>query len=250
MTAADARKAVAAQARPERLHFLTNYFKAGPGQYAHGDRFHGLTVPEQREIARRFRTLPPEESIALLRSPWHEERFVALVIWVDQFHRGDRDAQRQLHKRYLRERRWVNHWDLVDASAPTLLGEALRKEKDRSALDHLVTSPSPWDRRMALLATLTFIRSEDYDDTFRLASELLDEKNTLVQKALGWMLREIGQRAPNALLDYLNGHAASLPRNALSVAMQKLTPDEKAAYLVTRPERSRCEPTKPNRNAQ
>lgn len=231
-TAAAVRAALHALADPARAVLLQRFFKTGPGEYGVGDLFLGPPVPVQRLVAQEFRALPPEAGEELVADPYHECRFVGLVIWMLQAKQASAAVRADRCARYLRLRRFVNNWDLVDSTAPTLLGEhLLRDEADRSVLDELAAEPHLWSQRIAVLATLAFIRVGQFADTLRLAETLLPHKHDLMQKAVGWMLRAVGNRNPEALHEFLRPHVADMPRTMLRYAIEKLPANERQAYL-------------------
>ena len=212
---------------------MARFFKCGPGEYGEGDRFIGLTVPAQRRVARQFRDLPLAEVDVLLHSPVHEERLTALFIMVDQFRRHE--ARRGgIVSLYLRRLRRVNNWDLVDSSAPQILGAWLL-DKPRGRLDRLARSRNLWERRVAIVATLRFIANGESADAIRIATLLLHDEHDLIHKATGWMLREVGKRASEeALRAFLARHAARMPRTMLRYAIERLPPRERARWLALR----------------
>jgi hypothetical protein len=234
-TASDVRQALLALADPMRVQQLNRFFQTAPGQYGEGDRFIGPPVPAQRAVAKSFRDLPPEEVEKLVENPFHECRFVGLIIWCLQV-TGKRTPPALRHDRatrYLRLRTQVNNWDLVDTTAPTLLGEwLLLPEADRSVLDELAASDHLWSQRMAMITTLAFIRKGQFADTVRLAEALLGHHHDLIHKAVGWMLREMGQRNVEALHEFLATHLPQIPRTALRYAIEKLPAAERQAYLA------------------
>ena len=185
-----------AVADPERVPIISRYLGAHPGGYGEGDVLLGVRVPAARAVARRFTDLPRGALAELLRSPVHDERLVALVLLVRAYERGD-EAVAAL---YLASTAHVNNWDLVDLSAPRILGAHLRT-RPRGVLDELVASDSVWERRIAIVATFAFVRAGDLDDTFRLAERLLGDRHDLIHKAAGWMLREAGKRDEPAARD-------------------------------------------------
>lgn len=211
------------------------FFKAGPGEYAEGDKFIGVTVPDTRRIARAFRTLPIADIETLLRSPWHEERLVALFILVDQFGRAtDVATQRTIYDFYLVNTAYVNNWDLVDSSASYIVGAYLVDRPDRLAvLERLARSELLWERRIAIISTLYFIvKRGRADETLVIADILLHDPHDLIQKAVGWMLREVGKRIDRKLLaDYLELHAATMPRTTLRYAIEHFPPERRQYYL-------------------
>ncbi|MDQ6802498.1 MAG: DNA alkylation repair protein [Acidobacteriota bacterium] len=230
IAASQARRRLREFADPARAIFVSGFFKTGPGQYGEGDQFLGLNVPDLRKIAREFRSLPLADLRELLQSKWHEERLLALVILVDQYDRGDAKEREAIYKLYLASTSRINNWDLVDCSAPRIVGGQL-EQRSRKPLYRLVKSKSVWERRIALLATLHFIRKGEFDDTFALTESLLGDKHDLIHKAAGWMLREIGKRNRAALENFLRKHAAKMPRTMLRYAIERFSPAVRRRYL-------------------
>ena len=214
MTAQTVETALRGLADPARAALLRRFFQTGPGQYGEGDQFLGLTVPQQRQVAREFRALPLAEVEQLLHSPWHECRQTGLIIWTMQFAKAGSAGRQAIHEAYVANRRFVNNWNLVDITCPLLLGTYLL-DKDRTLLYELAAEPSLWSPRMALVATLAFIRQNQFADTFALAERLLPHPHDLIHKATGWMLREVGKRNEEALEEFLTDHRGQLPRTAL-----------------------------------
>jgi 3-methyladenine DNA glycosylase AlkD len=211
------------------------FFKSGPGEYGEGDRdrFLGLNAAGMHGAARRHRELPLAEVRALLRSSWHEERAVGLLILVQQFRRGDEAARKRIYTLYLRNTRHINNWDLVDCSAEHIVGGwlAARPGERRRVLDRLARSRSLWERRIAVLATFHYIKQRDFRETLRIAAMLLDDEHDLIHKAVGWMLREVGNRNRAAELKFLRRYAARMPRTALRYAIEKFPERERQAWL-------------------
>ena len=212
----------------ERAVFIQGFFKTGPGQYGEGDHFLGIRVPDVRKVAREFRSLPLADLRKLLRSKWHEDRLLALVILVDQYERGgDRDA---IYELYIASTDGINNWDLVDASAPQIVGGHLAS-RSRAPLYRLAKSKSVWERRIAMLATFHFIRANDFEYSLAIAEMLLGDMHDLIHKAAGWMLREIGKRDRAALEKFLAKHAARMPRTMLRYAIERLSPAARRRFL-------------------
>lgn len=231
MTGGEVRRALKALATPARAKSSAWFFKTGPGQYGEGDRFMGVSVPQQRGVARRFGALPLAEAVRLLRSKIHEERLTALFILVRQYQRGDPKAKAAVVKAYLANLEWVNNWDLVDSSAPYILGDWL-KDKDPAPLYKLARSKDLWRRRVAMLSTAAFINAGRHQHTFALADLLLEDGHDLMHKAVGWMLREVGKRVDADLLRaYLTKNAARMPRTALRYSIEKFSPAERKRWL-------------------
>jgi len=219
-TKRDLERELAEAADPERARSLQWFFKTGKGEYAEGDRFLGITVPIQRRIALRYRGLPLADLARLLRSRFHEHRFAALEILVSKYEDAQTDEAREaVYDFYLANTAGVNNWDLVDGSAPYIVGQHL-KNRNRDDLYRLAGSESIWERRIAVVATLTLIRSGEIDDTFALAEKLLADRHDLIQKAIGWMLREAGRVDRIALLRFLEKNYSALGRTALRYAIE------------------------------
>jgi len=217
-------------ADPRRAASSQRFFRTGPGEYGAGDRFLGLDVPQIRELAREFAALPLPEIEVLLASPWHEARLLAVVLLANQYTRGDATTRLRIYRTYLRRADRVNNWDLVDSSAPAIVGAHLLA-RSRAPLYKLARSKILWERRIAIVATQHLIRHGEYDDTLRLAVLLVDDEQDLIHKAVGWMLREVGKRDERTLLDFLDRHAGALPRTALRYSIERLTPGRRKRYM-------------------
>lgn len=224
--------ALMVQRNADKAAFFSRFFKCGPGQYGEGDRFLGLTVPQVRQVAAQYRTMPLSDCVHLLASPYNEARLLGVLTLVAQYQRRHAsDADRQaVFDAYLAHRARVNNWNLVDASAPQIVGAHLLG-RDRSLLDELASSAVLWDRRIAVLATFTFIRAREFADTLRLCETLLDDAEDLMHKACGWMLREVGKRGESVLRDFLDAHAARMPRTMLRYSLEKLPAEARIAYM-------------------
>lgn len=210
------------------------FFKTAPGQYGAGDIFLGLTVPMQREIASRYPDLSLSDIRALLSSPTHEFRLSALLILVRQYEVAPSlAAKKKIADFYYRVRRRINNWDLVDLSAPNILGNYLLLSGQGIALLlKMADSKNLWDRRIAIIATLAFIKAGRYEEAFALAEKLINDRHDLIHKAIGWMLREVGKRISEAKLrQFLNRQAARLPRTALRYAIEHLDQNRRQHYL-------------------
>lgn len=228
--AAAVRAALRQQADATRARNVARFFKTGPGEYGEGDRFIGVTVPAQRKIAREFRELALPEVDALLQSPIHEERLTALFILVLQFQRHE-ELREKIVRLYLRRLRFVNNWDLVDSSAPQILGAWL-VDRPRDVLYKLATSKQLWERRVAMVATQRFINDGDSQDALKIAAILLKDRHDLIHKASGWMLREVGKRAGvEDLRRFLERHAATMPRTMLRYAIERFPATERALWM-------------------
>lgn len=217
-----------ALANPTKAVFFPSFFKTGPGQYGEGDVFIGVTVPEQRVVAKKYESLSLGDVEKLLESPIHEHRITALLILVLKYQKT-RDAK--IVDFYLAHTKQVNNWDLVDSSADKILGHSLLDVK-HDILYTLVKSSVLWERRIAIVATWAFIRKNEFEDTFRLSEMLLSDKHDLMHKAVGWMLREVGKRDEKALCDFLDIHCTQMPRTALRYAIERFEEKKRKGYLT------------------
>ena len=233
-TAASVRRLLRECASPEKAAFLPRFFKTGPGEYGFGDRFYGVVVPDCRRIAKAARNLSESDLEELLRSPMHEERTVALMVMADRFERGDEGEKSRVYRLYRRNLARVNNWDLVDGSAPAIAGGYF-EGRDRSQLRRWARSKKLWERRIAMLATYRYIKRGDFGDALAIARVLRDDPEDLIHKAVGWMLREIGNRDREAEERFLRAHHRKMPRTMLRYAIEKFPEPRRKAYLNGRP---------------
>jgi len=210
---------------------LAWFFKTGKGEYGEGDIFLGITVPKSRKIALRYTHLPLADIAKLLASPIHEHRFAALEILVVQYERGEEERRQEIFDFYVQNTHRTNNWDLVDTSAPYIVGEHLRG-RPRAILEKLAASPLLWERRIAIVATLGLIRHGELKDTFRIARKLLGDKEPLIHKAVGWLLREAGKVSRAELVAFLERHAEKMPRTTLRYAIERFSPEERKLWLT------------------
>lgn len=232
MTLKDLKRDLRAAADTGRAALLARYFKTGKGEYAEGDKFLGLTVPATRGIANKYKDLPLTDVQNLLSSPWHEERLCALLLLVEKFGKGGAAERKKIYRLYLAKTRSINNWDLVDLSAPRLVGGWLR-DRSRKPLYRLAGSKLLWDRRIAMLACFNFIYDGESADALAIARLLLDDEHDLMHKAVGWMLRETGKRcSEKLLLAFLKDNYARLPRTTLRYAIEKFPPKKRKALLA------------------
>ncbi|MFL6450606.1 MAG: DNA alkylation repair protein [Bryobacteraceae bacterium] len=222
---------LAAIADPKRADSLSWFFKTGKGQYGEGDRFLGITVPQQSKVAVKYRDLPLQEVARLLKSPFHEHRSVGLAILVLQFTRGTAESRHRIFDFYLAHAQRVNNWDLVDGSAPYIVGRYLN-DKSRDILYQLARSPNLWERRIAIVSTLSFVKAGELDDAFGISQMLLGDKHDLIHKAVGWVLRECGKISRSRQLEFITSHYGQLPRTALRYAIEHLPPLERKQVLA------------------
>lgn len=213
---------------------LAGFFKTGPGEYGEGDRFLGIRVPAVRSVVREvWRETPHRSVTGLLASPWHEDRLCGLLIWVQQFKKGDELCRQRIYEDYIARTHRVNNWDLVDLSAEHVVGGRLW-DRSRRPLDELAKSDLLWDRRISILATFHFIRRGDFSSTLRLAEMLKHDSEDLMHKAVGWMLREVGNRDRAAEEAFLRGTYRELPRTLLRYAIERFPEELRLAYLKGR----------------
>lgn len=206
------------------------FFKTAPGEYGAGDQFIGIRVPVLRKLAKEFHSLRLRELAELLHSHIHEERLLALIILVNSYERADEAGRAEIYAFYLDHLNRVNNWDLVDSSAPYIVGPQLA-ERSRTILFRLARAKNLWHRRVAMLAAFHFIRQNDFADALRLAELLRDDEHDLMHKAVGWMLREIGKRDVAVLKKFLQQHAARMPRTMLRYAIEKFSLRERREWL-------------------
>lgn len=225
---------LACLANAQHAALLQRFFKTGPGEYGEGDRFRGIRVPALRKLARKYRQLPAAEAESLLRSTFHEDRLLALFILIDHYYNSAGDVRSAIHHLYLEHTTFVNSWDLVDASAPHLVGHYL-KDRSKDTLTCLAASASLWERRIAILATFAFIKAGNYDETLRIARLLLGDPEDLIHKAVGWMLREVGKREITVTDAFLRAHHQEMPRTMLRYAIEKFPEAQRQAYLKGTP---------------
>ncbi len=213
--------------RPEAA---ARFFKTGDGQYGAHDQFIGVPNPALRILAKQWKDLPTPEILRLVSSPINEERLLALFILIHQYGKGDEKEKERIYKLYLSHIKQVNNWNLVDASSRDILGAHLF-ERDKEMLCELAQSPSLWERRIAIVATWHFIRKDRFDWTIKLVEFLLRDKEDLMHKAVGWMLREVGERDISVLRAFLDKYAQDMPRTMLRYAIEKLSEKERKAYM-------------------
>jgi 3-methyladenine DNA glycosylase AlkD len=238
-TLKEVRKALRRSASQEKAIILSRFFKTGKGEYGEGDRFLGVTVPEQRRVAKEFRERADRATVVgLLDSPIHEERLTALFLLTHLFERGMmHGGAGEWVKLYLSKTDRVNNWDLVDSSAYQILGRWL-EGRDRSVLHRMARSESLWENRIAVVATLHFIRKGDLSDILSLTETMLMHPHDLMHKATGWMLREAWKRDSVTVEGFLDEHAVRMPRTMLRYAIERMPEDRRKTYLRRPFERS------------
>ncbi len=224
------RKKISALSNTERAEFSQRFFKTGPGEYGEGDIFLGLSVPQMRTLAKEYRAVSIEDVLVLLQSAIHDERAIAIFILVQAFAKGDEVKKRQIYELYLQQTRFINNWDLVDCSAAQIVG-AFLLNKNRKPLYTLAKSKSLWDRRISIIATFHFIRQHEFSETLTIAGMLLTDKEDLIHKAVGWMLREVGKRNLDVEEAFLIEHYEKMPRTMLRYAIEKFPEARRQMYL-------------------
>ncbi|MDO4163158.1 MAG: DNA alkylation repair protein [Bacteroides sp.] len=226
---------------PVKRDYLPRFFKTGKGQYGEGDQFLGIVVPNTRIVAKRHKDVSFSVMAELLQSPWHECRLCALLMLVEHFKKVDAEERKSIYDFYLSQTARINNWDLVDLSAPGIVGEYL-KDKSREDLYRLADSPLLWERRIAVVSTYTLITNKDFTDILQLSAHYLqaDERlratgvlplHDLMQKALGWMLREVGKRDKPVLVRFLEEYARTMPRTMLRYAIEKFPEAERQMFM-------------------
>ncbi|HAR45242.1 MAG: DNA alkylation repair protein [Nitrospirae bacterium GWC2_57_13] len=209
---------------------LQRFFKTGPGEYGEGDRFLGVRVPAIRNTAKQHRGTSLTHCLGLLRSPFHEERLLALFLLIDAFNQGDDAMKKSVYGLYVGNTRFINNWDLVDLSAHHIVGAWLR-ERSRAPLQKLARSNHLWERRISILATFHYIKRSEFGDALRIAAMLRDDDEDLIHKAVGWMLREIGKRDQRAEEAFLKKHYRRMPRTMLRYAIERFPEPRRKQYL-------------------
>ncbi len=213
-----------------RAKALQRFFKTGPGEYGEGDIFIGVKVPDTRKVAKKYRDLDMQAVKILLSSPIHEERLLALLILVHQYSCCGPSVKKDIYKIYLSSTKYINNWDLVDLSAGKILGHHL-SVRSRGPLYKLARSTDLWERRISIIATSHFIGNNDFEDTLKIAKIFLHDKEDLIHKAVGWMLREIGKRDLAVEEDFLKEHYKIMPRTMLRYAIERFPDKKRQKYL-------------------
>jgi 3-methyladenine DNA glycosylase AlkD len=231
MTGAALKRELKAAGTPERAAGAARYFKTGKGEYGEGDVFIGVTVPLLRKIVSRYRTLSLGEVERLLPAREHEVRSAALLILVEQYEKGDETLRKEILKMYLRNTQYINNWDLVDCSCREIVGAHLLTGSNK-LLTKLAKSKSLWERRIAMVSTMALVWEGDLEDALRVAEMLLDDRHDLIHKAIGWVLREVGDEDRAALLCFLKMHYERVPRTALRYAIEHFSVAERKRMLA------------------
>ncbi|MFH1592634.1 MAG: DNA alkylation repair protein [Candidatus Woesearchaeota archaeon] len=227
MTLSNLKKELQQLKNPEKAKILSNFFKTGKGQYGEGDIFLGIPVGDSRAITKKYKDIQFSDIKKLLLSRIHEERLVALLILVDNY---QKTFDKKIIDFYLSHTKYVNNWDLVDLTAPKLLGPYLL-DKDRSVLYKLANSSDLWEKRISVISTFVFIRNGEFEDTFKISEILLKDKHDLIHKAVGWMLREVGKKDQKEEERFLKKYYKKMPRTMLRYAIERFDEDKRKFYM-------------------
>jgi len=230
MTAQDIQKRLKKLGNKERAAISQRFFKTGPGEYGEGDVFIGIRVPVLRALVKEYTDISVAQILILLRSHIHEERLLALLLLVDSFSQGDEAARTSIFELYLKHTEFINNWDLVDSSAEHIVG-AFLMDKSKAVLYRLAESANLWERRISIMSTFHFIKHHEFSETLKIAKILLFDRQDLIHKATGWMLREIGKRHLPTEERFLKGHYRKMPRTMLRYAIEKFPEQKRQRYL-------------------
>ena len=217
-------------AKKENAEIAQRFFKTGPGEYGEGDKFLGIRVPVLRKLAKEYQAISVEEAEKLLKSPIHEERLLALFILIRIYSKGAEPVKKRIYDLYLDNTEFINNWDLVDTSAEHIVGHFLL-DKRKGPLYGLAKSKNLWERRISIMATFCFIKCQKYSDTLKISEVLLHDKEDLIHKAVGWMLREVGKRNPPLEEEFLKAHYKDMPRTMLRYAIERFPESKRQRYL-------------------
>ncbi len=227
-TLTDLKDKLKSKANPEKAKILERFFKTAPGEYGEGDVFLGISVPETRRLAKEYSVLEIKEIMEILHSKFHEERLLALFIMIYKFQKEEN--KKMIYNLYLNNTKYINNWDLVDSSAYKIVGEYLA-DKSKKDLYKLARSSCLWEKRISIISTFYFIKNNEFEETFKIAEILLKDSHDLIQKAVGWMLREVGKRELSAEKSFLDKHRKEMPRTMLRYAIEKFPEKERKRYL-------------------
>lgn len=228
--AEDVIKDVRKEADPAKVEILSRFFKTRKGEYGEGDLFLGVKVPPLRKISKKYKGLPLPELQKIVKSKYHEERLLGFFILCETFQKTPEEDRNKLHQFYLKNLKYVNNWDIVDLSSREMIGDYLL-DKKRDILYKLAKSENLWERRISIISTYAFIRKQDFKDALKISEILLKDKEDLIHKAVGWMLREIGNRSLKPETDFLDKHASSMPRTMLRYAVEKFPDKLRTKYM-------------------
>lgn len=230
MTVIKIRSKLQKHASKQKAEILQRFFKTGKGEYGDGDLFLGINVPQLRKLAKEYSNITTGDVLQLLKTRLHEERLLALLMLVHLYSRGDEPAKKNIYKIYLENTRFINNWDLVDASAPYIVGDFLMN-RSKKPLHDLARSGSLWERRISIMSTFHFIKQNEFSETFKISKMLLSDKEDLIHKAVGWMLREVGKRDLAGEERFLKEHYKRMPRTMLRYAIERFPEPKRQMYL-------------------
>ena len=231
MSLNELKKEMQSLANHQQATLLQRFFKTGKGEYGEGDVFLGIKVPVQRSVAKKYKGLPLNDVRELLNSKIHEHRLIALLILIQKYDEADEDVRKEIFDIYLKNTKNINNWDLIDLSAPNIVGNYLL-DKDRRVLYKLAKSNSIWEKRISILATFEFIKNKDIKDALAIAELLLQDKHDLIHKAVGWMLRELGKRVSQEEEEkFLRKRYKQMPRTMLRYAIERFDKKKKEFYM-------------------
>ncbi|MDD5668793.1 MAG: DNA alkylation repair protein [Candidatus Omnitrophica bacterium] len=230
MSLSDLKSTLQKLGNKKKAAILQGFFKTGAGEYAEGDIFLGITVPVLRTMAKKHRDLTFKETLSLLQSSIHEERFLSLLILILKYRSTDTGGKKTIYEAYLKNTQHINNWDLVDVSAKHIIGDFL-KDRNRAPLYALAHSDSLWERRIAIISTFHFIENNDFEDTFKIAKILIADPHDLIHKAVGWMLREAGKRNIDSEEKFLKRYYKRMPRTMLRYAIERFPETKRQSYL-------------------
>lgn len=231
----DLRADLKALANPDIAAHSARFFKSGKGEYGEGDKFLGIRVPQTRAVVKKYKNMALADCLKLLQAKYHEERLCAVLLLVQMFAKADDAIRKKIYEAYLANTHYINNWDIVDSSAHLIVGAYLESSQDKKtkALKKLARSTSLWERRIAIISTLHFIRQKDFTDALEVAGLLLKDKEDLIHKAVGWMLREVGNRDLAVEIAFLDQHYKNMPRTMLRYAIEKFPESLRIRYLKT-----------------
>ncbi|MBU4332414.1 DNA alkylation repair protein [Patescibacteria group bacterium] len=217
-------------ANPKQAKILARFFKTKKGEYGEGDVFLGIKVPVQRIVAKKYTDLALQDAEKLLSGKIHEHRLISLFILIAKYKKANEKGRQEIYKIYLKNAKNINNWDLVDLSAPNIVGDYLQK-RPRDILYKLAKSKNLWERRITVLATFAFIRNNDFTDALKISQILLKDEHDLIHKAVGWMLRELGKRNQGIEEKFLKKYYHKMPRTMLRYAIEKFSEEKRKFYM-------------------
>ena len=230
MSVKEIQKKLKSLGNEEKAKKHQRFFKTGPGEYGEGDIFIGVTVPELRKLAKEYKTITLKEVKQLLHSPIHEKRLLSLFMLIHRYSKGDKPEKKRIYELYLKNTYFINNWDLIDSSAGHIVG-AFLFDKSKKPLYNLVKSDNLWERRISIISTFYFIKRNQFSDTLKISKILLPDKEDLIHKAVGWMLREVGKRDISVEENFLKKHYKNMPRTMLRYAIEKFPESKRQRYL-------------------